>query len=321
MKKVLDQSEIDAMVRAARGEKAAGEGTQQVTPWDVSRAGQIGRSKLRGISLLHENFARNLTHALGGYLRVAFEATLVSAEHLSFQEFLQRFPEGSYLASCKLSPITALALLQLDMSVAFPIIDLLLGGEGKTTPPTRAMSDIEEQILEGVIRIVCRELQSSWQVIALEFSFDQRQQEEQVQHLMPPEEKTLSLSFEVHLQETRGTLNLAIPAIASHALLRKIAAQWEYQKPRGLVEAGARLRNRLLQCPFPVELSVTAIPVPMRELLDLTPGKVLVFGRAVDGPAALLVAGSEMFSAAPVRLGNVRAARLQNAFESGEEQI
>lgn len=320
MKKVLDQAEIDAMVRAARGEKTAGTGTQKVTSWDILRAGQIGRSKLRGITLLHETFARNLTHALGGYLRIGFEAALVSAEHLSFQEFLQRFPEGSYLASCKLSPITATALLQLDTSVASPMIDLLLGGEGKSTAPARAMSDIEEQILEGVIRIVCRELQVSWQAIALEFSFDQRQDAEQAQHLMPPEEKTLSLSFEMHLLDTRGTLNLAIPAIASHALLRKIAAQWEYQKPRGLVESGTRLRTRLLRCPFQVDLNVTSIPVTVRDLLDLAPGKVLVTRRSVAGPATLLVGEREIFSAAPARRGDIRAAHVQHSFESGGEE-
>jgi hypothetical protein len=39
------------------------------------------------------------------------------------------------------------------------------------------------------MRIICRELQSAWQVLALEFEFDERQQSEQVQRLMPWEEK------------------------------------------------------------------------------------------------------------------------------------
>jgi len=320
VKKVLEQEQIDAMFEAARGRPTAEKAVQEITSWDLLRGGQIGRDKLRAITLLHENLARNLTHALGGFLRAGFEVTLASAEHLCFREFLQRFPEQSYLASCKLSPITATALLQLDMTVAFPIIDLLLGGEGKATAPTRSMSDIEEQVLESVIRIVCRELQSSWQAIALEVNFEQRQDAEQAQHLMAPEEKTLSLSFEVHLLETRGTLNLAIPGIASHALLRKIAAQWEYQKPRGLIEAGTRLRHRLLRCPFRVDLSVTSIPVPVRDLLDLSPGKVLVLRRSVEEPVSLLVAGNEMFSAAAARRGDVRVAHLQRALDTKAEE-
>jgi hypothetical protein len=35
---------------------------------------------------LHEGFASSLTHALGAYLRVAFTATLVSAEYLRYSE-------------------------------------------------------------------------------------------------------------------------------------------------------------------------------------------------------------------------------------------
>ena len=82
MEKVLNQEEIDAMVRAARS-RGAGEAEQaaeiQVELWDARRAGLIGREQLAAITLLHEGFARNLTHSLGAYLRVVFQAALVSA--------------------------------------------------------------------------------------------------------------------------------------------------------------------------------------------------------------------------------------------------
>jgi flagellar motor switch protein FliM len=46
------------------------------------------------------------------------------------------------------------------------------------------------------------------------------------------------------------------------------------------------------------------------ELAALESGKVLAFARRAAEPAALLVAGSEMFRAQPARVGNMRAARL-----------
>ena len=130
-----------------------------VEPWDVRRAGQIGREQLQTITALHESFARNLTHSLGAYLRVVFATTLVSAEHLTYREFLQRIPETTYVASCRLDPTGLSAALQLDLKVAFPIIDLLLGGEGKSMAAAREITDIEEQILDSVARIICRELE------------------------------------------------------------------------------------------------------------------------------------------------------------------
>ena len=122
MEKVLNQQEIDAMVRRARGGDAGGKEEAKpavVTVWDARQAGQIGREQVQSISTLHEGFARNLTHAVGAYLRVEFTAALVSAEHLTYGEVLQRVPEVSYLASCKLAPVGATALLQLDLAVAF----------------------------------------------------------------------------------------------------------------------------------------------------------------------------------------------------------
>ena len=189
MDKVLDQQEIDAMVRVARGGEAAGK-PATVTVWDVRKAGQIGSEQMRSINTLHEGFARDLSHSLGAYLRIAFQAALVSAEHMTYREFLKAIPESVYLASCKLLPVGAIALFQLDLALAFPLIDVLLGGEGLSTSAPREITEIEEQILETVMRIICRELQNAWQALALEFEFEQRQPPDQIQTLLPSEEKS-----------------------------------------------------------------------------------------------------------------------------------
>jgi flagellar motor switch protein FliM len=312
VEKVLNQEQIDAMVRAARGGRGAEPRQRQksVSAWDARQAGQIGRDQMRAINTLHEGFARNLTHSLGAYLRVAFTAALVSAEHLIYGEFLQRIPEVTYLASCHLAPADATALLQLDLAVAFPLIDVLLGGEGKGVSPDRQITEIEEQILETVVRIICRELQTAWQTLALEFQFEQRQRPDQVQHLMPSEEKTLSLSFEVTVAESRGTLNLVVPAVVSNALLRKLSAGWAPTRPRVLSDSEPRLRARLLECPFQVELGFASLFVRLHELVGLTPGQLLLLRRRPDQQAALLVGSQRLFTAAVARRGARRAAQL-----------
>src|SRR5271156_6259964 len=199
MQNELNQEEIDAMVRAARsgGRTEVGKREPNVEPWDVHRAGQIGREQLPAITQIHEGFARSLTQALGTYLRVVFAAALVSAEHLTYREFTQRIPETTYLAACKLEPMGVHGALQLDLKVAFPIIDLLLGGEGKGIAATREITEIEEQIVESVARIVCRELGAAWQAVELQVGFERRMELGEAQRLMPPNEKILSLSFEV----------------------------------------------------------------------------------------------------------------------------
>jgi flagellar motor switch protein FliM len=192
----------------------------------------------------------------------------------------------------------------------FPIIDVMLGGEGKSSEITRDVTEIEEQVLEGIIRIMCRELQTSWHAIALEFNFGSRQQVLQNQRLMPPEEKNLCLSFEIKMAETRGTLNLAIPAVVSNALLRKISADFSYQRPRSAVEARRQIQKKLLDCFFPVELSMPELQVPLQKLTELAPGDVIPFPKNVSTPALMMVGDVRLCSAAPVRINARRAARV-----------
>jgi flagellar motor switch protein FliM len=249
---------------------------------------------------------------------VVFAAALVSAEHLTYREFTERIPETTYLADCKLEPMGVHGVLQLDLKVAFPIIDLLLGGEGKGIPAARDITEIEDQIVESVARIVCRELGAAWQAVELQVNFEKRMELAEAQRLMLPSEKILSLSFEVSLLEVRGGLNLAVPVSLSHALLRKISKAWTDSRPRGPAEWRGRLKQRLLECPFPVELGVNDLSARVSELAQMAPGNLLPLRRGAAQPATLIVAGVEMFGAAPVRVGNTRAAQVLARTEKKE---
>jgi flagellar motor switch protein FliM len=316
MEKVLSQEEINAMIRAARGEADGAGAGLAAEPWDARESGHLAQEQVRAISQPHEVFARNLTYALGAHLRVGFGAALVSAEYLAFQEFLGSLPEITYLASFHLAPVGAVAILHLDHTIAFPVIDLLLGGEGTGQSPERDTTDIEDNILESVSKIICRELEAAWRVLHLTFVFEQRQRHVQVEKLLSPEEKTLALSFEITVQKSRGTLTIAFPAVVSNALLRKLANENAYQRPRVTRESTDRLRGRLQRAVFPVYLELAGLAVPVRQVLGLAPGEILPLPFRADEPARLSVAGRAMFAAFPVRTADSRAARVAHALDA-----
>lgn len=209
MEKVLNQEEIDAMFRSAIGRsQGVASATSSCQRCDFRQAGQIKKDQVRAIGNLHEGFARNLTNALGAYLRVVFEVNLVSVEQLAFREFLQRIPDLAYLATFQVKPMGATAALDLEPSLVFPIIDLLLGGVGRMNDQEREITEIEESIMEGVVRILCNELQTAWASLSSTFEFDERLQPAELQRVMPPGDKTLCLSFEINMPESHGVMNV-----------------------------------------------------------------------------------------------------------------
>ena len=186
----------------------------------------------------------------------------------------------------------------------------MLGGEGKGGDLGREITGIEEQILESIMLIVCRELQTAWQAIALEFKFGERQPVAQAQRLMVPEEKNLCLSLEVKMAETRGTLNMAIPAVVSNALLRKISADLSFQRLRSPLEARRRIEKRLLDAGFRVELFTPNLTVPLQALAQAEPGTLLSFPESISKPAMLMVDETRLCPAMAVRVDSRRAAQI-----------
>jgi flagellar motor switch protein FliM len=319
MEKTLKQNEIDALFEAARStapDDTRSEVKVRVIPYNFSSAGQISNEQLRAISMLNDLFARNLTHNLAAWLRTRFQVNLVSAEQIQFNEFLLRIPEISYVASVRLEPLGALSVLQLDLAIAPPIIDLLLGGEGKDGP-LRELTDIEESILGSVVEIICRELTMAWQPVGLSFSFERRQMQTQVARIMAVTEKTLCLSFEIRMPHCSGLLNLAFPAVVANTILRRLTTDWGRSR-RHAAETRTRIASSARGIRFGCSLQLPTVSVRASEIERLAPGSVLRLNLAANVSPLWRVGGENLARATAVRQGPHRAARIEMPVRSAD---
>lgn len=317
MEKELDQSEIDqlfASVRGAAANDAAVEGESSGLEkgpevYNFSRAGQISNEQMKAISTVNDLFARNLTYNLGAWLRSQFQVSLVSGEQMMYSEFLERVPELTYVCSARLEPLDAMGVVQLDLAVAPPIVDLLLGGVGRAGP-LREPTDIEDQILMSVMEIVIRELNVAWQPVGLKFALEKREKEAQIARLMPIAEKTLCVSFDISMPEAQGTLNLCLPAVVLNTILRRLIGERDRPRRRSN-EARGRLADLLGETKFGAVLQLPPMRLNAQELADLAPGKVLRLPIPRHAFAELRVGGLPIFQAQPVRSGEHRGAQVK----------
>lgn len=310
--KTLKQDEIDALFEAARSvmpESTRAGGRARVVPYNFSSAGQISTEQLRAISMLNDMFARNLTHNLSAWLRTRFQVNLVSAEQILFNEFLLRIPEISYVASVRLEPLGALSVMQIDLGLAPPIIDLLLGGEGRDGA-LRELTDIEESILGSVVEIICRELTAAWQPVGLSFNFERRQMQTQVARVIPVNEKTLCLSFEIRMPHSSGLLNLAFPAVVANTILRRLTSDWSRRRHHA-GDTRARMEAQARRIRFGCSLQLPAVRMAARLLENLQPGDLVRFDLAAATIPELRAGGQTLNLAQAVRHGAHRAARVE----------
>jgi flagellar motor switch protein FliM len=318
MGKQLGQGDIDALFAAA-GTSASEQpnGAEAGVPlerYDFSSAGQISNDQMRAISSVNDLFARNLMHTLGAWLRTPFKMKLVAGEQLPFSEFLERLSSPNYICSIRLEPLGAVGLLELELALASPIVDVLLGGVGRAWP-ARELTDIEDAILTSVVQMTVQELNLAWQSVGLEFVFEKRESEAAVARMLTSGEKTLCVSFEARMPKAQGAMNICLPAVVLNAILRRLISEGDRPKRRSK-EAQARMRELMGEVKFGAALQFPSMRLRANELAALEPGMVLRLPLAKHAISEFRVGGLQLWRAYPVRTGEHRGAELEGEIES-----
>lgn len=315
MEKVLGQVEIDALFATMRDgiapETMATTAPVSAELFNFGRAGQISGEQMRAIATVNDLFARNLMHAAGAWLRTEIEVMLVSGEQMVYTEFVERIPEETYVCSIRLEPLGAIGLMELELSLALPIVDLLLGGTGTTTM-ARPLTDIEELILASVVQLFIKELNVAWESVGLQFCFEKRESAAQVARMMPSGEKTLCVCFEVRLAQERGMLNLCLPAVVLNAILRKLSEDRDQPRRRSL-EVRTRIRELVGESSVRTSLRFPPVRLKATEIARLSAGTLLRLPVPRHNLAEFCVEGMSLGPAVPVRTGEHRGARLEPA--------
>jgi flagellar motor switch protein FliM len=317
MGKQLGQGDIDALFAAATNATQQVEETEvevALEKYNFSRAGQISNDQMRAISSVNDLFARNLMHTLGAWLRTQFKVKLVAGEQLPFNEFLERLSSPTYVCSVRLEPLGAVGLLEFDLAIASPIVDVLLGGVGRAWP-LRELTDIEEAILNSVVEMAVQELNLAWQSVGLEFVFEKRETEAAVARMLTLSEKTLCVSFEARMPEAQGAINLCLPAVVLNAILRRLVAEGDRPRRRSK-EAHTRVRELVGEMEVGTLLQFPPMRLRASELVAMSPGTLLRLPLARHAASELRVGGLQFGRAYPVRTGEHRGAQLEGSRES-----
>jgi len=304
--RVLTQEEIDGVFKEMRDE--AGSANQKAQPYDFRRPDRIAKDQLRAIHLLHENFARSLASSLSAYLRAYVAVNLVSVEQLSFMEFTECLTSPTSMIALGMKPFDGNAVLEINPSLVFPILEMLLGGSGKMVKMTREITEIEQSILEGLLRIILQDLRNSWQAVtALEFSIESHETEPQLLQILAPNEAVVAISIEVRIGETTGMMNIGIPSIIVKMLRQKFDQQWSVRKTRATEQEHGRVMRLIRPAILHLDARLQGPTLSVATLLDLGEDDVLEFDYPVGRLVDVTVNGKLKYRGEVVTSGRKRA--------------
>jgi flagellar motor switch protein FliM len=306
----LSQQEIDAVFQTtARKHEAPS------IKFDFRRPDRIPKSQVRAIHLLHDTFVRNLVSSLSAYLRSYLTVNLVSVEQLSYAEFLDGLPSPTCIVSLGLNPYDGNGVLELNPTLVFPILEMLLGGTGKSPVNIqRDLTEIEQKLLDGLFRIILHDLREAWKgVTEVDFALETMETEPQLLHVLAPNEAVVSIGVEIRIGESAGMMNIALPSIVIKMMRQKFDQQWSVRRAHTNASEQARVLHMLRDGTLRLEARLDGPTVTMRDLLGLSEGQLLTFDYPLERPVELLVNGTPKFTAQMVTTGRKRACLVENS--------
>ncbi|HUJ22468.1 MAG TPA: flagellar motor switch protein FliM [Bryobacteraceae bacterium] len=313
MNRQLSQQEIDAVFENLEDRKGTPAAARKGVRFDFRRLDRIAKSQLRAIHLLHDTFVRNLGASLSAYLRSYLSVNLVSVEQLSYAEFLEGLPSPTCITSLGLLPYEGNAVLELNPSIIFPVLEILLGGNGKSPAVVqREITEIEQKLLDGLFRIILQDLTEAWKTVtSIDFKIEAMEKEPQLLQILAPNEAVVAVGVEMRVGEATGMMNMAMPAITIKMMRQKFEQQWSVRKAQSTEAEQERMVRFLNNATLLLDSRLDGATFSVEEFLNLEEGDLLAFDHPLGRSLDCIVNGKLKFKGQMVRLGNKMAFRIE----------
>jgi flagellar motor switch protein FliM len=262
---------------------------KKVQSYNFRRPDRISTNQIRSLHFVHDRFARNASSSLSAYLRTIVEISLESIEQVTYTEFLSHAADPTCYAALSLKPLDGLAALELRPDTVFPMIDRMLGGSGETIANIRPMTEIEQRVIQAILKIIVENLKESWKpIFPIEFATTSMETRPHMVNVVGPNEMVVHFKFKLRMKGLTSKVNLAFPTLVLEPIIHIFDQDWNSRKK---VTHDASLLTQLRQVPVNISIETGETQFPAESLLSLEVGDTIVLDQRTEWPMQIKVAG------------------------------
>lgn len=309
---VLSQAEVESLLTAMDAREAdviadasasRARHRAKISAYDFKRPERVGKEQMRSLQTMHEAFGRNFGAALSALLRTIVELKLTSVDQLTYSEFVFSLENPTCFNLINAAPLEGQLILDINLSLLFPIIDRLLGGGNDPGPPLRRpLTEIELRLVARITDLFCKELKQAWSnVLDLNPSIDRVESNPQLVQIVPPNEVVVLISFELALGDARGMMNLCVPFNSIERISTRLSANsWvSYGKKTATTENIQRISSQLQDAVVEVVVDLAETNISTADLIGLRVGDIIATEKDVARPLVVSIEGQPKFHAQP----------------------
>ena len=267
----------------------------KVQPYNYKRPDRISKNQLRSLHFVHDRFSRNVSSAISAFLRKVVEINLDTIEQVTYSEYLASASDPTCYSSVSLKPLEGSAALEVTPTAVYSILDRLLGGSGTPLEVSRPMTEIEQNVVQRVLKIIVDHLKEAWrQIYAIEFAVTATETHPHMIQVVSPNEMVVVFTFQMRTRDCNAKITLAFPTLALEPIMHIFDKEWTGRKKTA---AGSTLASNIHKVPVNVSIETGQTFFPLRSVLSLEEGDTLVLEQRKDLPMVLRISGKEKLKA------------------------
>jgi len=325
---ILSQNEIDELLKALNTGEIDVENIstepeeKKVKVHDFRRPSKFAKDHIKTLNIIHDNYARLLTNFLSGYLRTLVQVDVISVEAIAYYEFNNSISNPAVLSIVDFSPLSGSIIFEMAPSIAFALIDRILGGKGSSMDKIREFTEVELAIIERIIIQILNLMKEPWEnVIQIKPRLEKIETNPQFAQIISANEMVALITLGARIGEVEGMINICIPHMVVEPIVSKLSTKYWFSnsEKEKTPENKEMIEQRIENTRVPVRAVLGKSTILVDEFLELQPGDVIPLDSSVNGNLEILVGDLLKFYGTPGVKRN-RVAIKVNEVVKGEEE-
>jgi flagellar motor switch protein FliM len=218
-----------------------------------------------------------------------------------FGDFMRSLPVPTSINIFKIEPLRGNAILIVDTRLVFALVENFFGGAGSQPKVEgRDFTPIEQRIIDTVVRVLLNNLEDAWRPVhEVNIELVRSEINPQFASIVPPSDVVVVISFEVELENSIGSMLLALPYATIEPIRSKLYAAFQSERLEVDHAWISRFRDRLMETPVSMDVTLGNCELSGRQLLNLDVGDIILLDADEDDMLRAEVQGVLKFYGRP----------------------
>ncbi|MDH3579250.1 MAG: flagellar motor switch protein FliM [Hyphomicrobiales bacterium] len=308
--RVLNQDEIDSLLGFDLDAQAL---TDTSGLRAIINSAMVSYERLPMLEIVFDRLVRLLTTSLRNFTSDNVEVSLDNISTMRFGEYLSSIPLPAMIAVFKATEWDNNALLTVDSTLIYSIVDVLLGGRG--TPAIRVegrpYTTIETNLMKQLIEVILEDAEAAFEPLSpVHFDVERLETNPRFAAIARQANAAVLIRLRIDMEDRGGPIEVLFPYATLEPIRDLLLQGFMGEKFGRDAIWESHLATEIYQTAIPLEAVLDELTLPLRRVMDLEVGETIVLNNGPDDPVLLRCGDISLTTGSIGRVGDSVAVRV-----------